>query len=183
MTAPLAAVGLPWPSLRTLAAAAALAVALTGRGDLLFLGGLLALALADRRSSIAALVAVAAVAVRWGTTSLGTVTGVASTLGPGVRVGPPAAAAALALAAVSLLLAGLGAPLLPRMATTVAAAVVAVGPLGASSVGSVALGVLAAALAAAVAVLLPRWVPEPSDRVRVAAPVAAVAALGLAAIW
>ena len=164
-------------------AAAALAVAATGRGDLLFLGALLALALADRRASIAALVAVSAVAVRWGTTSAETVTGAATTLGPGIRVGPPQAAAALGLAALALVVASLKAPLLPRLAAGATAGAVAVGPVGAASVGAVALGVLGVGLGLVVALLLPRWFPEPSDRLRGAAPLLAVAALVLAALW
>lgn len=166
-----------------MAAAAALCVAASGRGDLLFLGGLLALALADRRSSSAAVLAACAVAVRWGTTSLETVTGAASTLGPGMRVGPPQAAAALALAAVALLLAGLEAPLLARLAAGAAAGAVAVGPIGAASAGAVVLGLIGVLLGMLVGYALPRLSAEPSDRLRAAAPVAAVAALVLAVIW
>lgn len=166
-----------------MAAAAALCVAAAGRGDLLFVGGLLALALADRRSSTAAVGALAAVAVRWGTTSLDTVAGAATTLGPGVRVGPPLAAAALALAALALLLAGLQAPLLPRLAAGATAGAVAVGPVGAGSAGAVVLGLLGVTLGMLLGYALPRLSPEPSDRLRTAAPLAAVAALALAAIW
>ena len=172
-----------WPSARTLAAAAALAVAVSGRGDLLLLGGLLALALAERRSSLAAVLAVAAVAVRWGTTSAETVTGAVTTLGPGLRVGPAPAAAALALAAAALLLACLQAPLVPRLAAGASAGALAVGPVGAASAGAVVLGVLGVAIGLLVAVLLPRWVPEPSDRLRRAAPVTAGLALVLAVPW
>ena len=178
MTAPL-----PWPSVRTLAAAAALAVAVSGRGDVLLLGGLLALALAERRSSIAVLVAMAAVAVRWGTTSGGVVTGATTTLGPGLRVGPPIAAAAVGLAAIALILAAIGVPVLPRMAAAVTAGTVAIGPVGATTAVAVILGLLAVLLAVAVALLLPRWMPEPSDRLRAGAPALAVAALVLAAAW
>ncbi len=166
-----------------MAAAGALFVALVGRGDLLFLGALLALALADRRSSLAALLAVAAVAARWGTTSLETITGALTTLGPGLRVGPPLAAAALGLAAVSLLIAGLGAPGLPRVAAGVVAGAVAGGPVGAASAGAIVVGVLAVVAGAILSVVLARWVPEPSDRLRTAAPVLAAAALALAVIW
>lgn len=183
MTASAAAAPLPWTSARTLAAAAALCVAAAGRGDLLFLGGLLALALAERRSSIAAVVARAAVAVRWGTTSLDTVTGAATTLGPGIRVGPAQAAAALGVAAVALLLSGLEAPLLPRLAAGATAGAVAVGPIGAASAGAVVLGLLGVLMGMALAYALPRLSAEPGDRLRGSAPVAAVVALVLAAIW
>ena len=166
-----------------MAAAGAICVAAAGRGDLLFLGGLLALALADRRSSTAAVVAAAAVAVRWGTTSLDTVTGAATTLGPGIRVGPPQAAAALGLAAAALLLAGFATPLLPRLAAGAAAGAVAVGPVGAPSAGAVVLGLLGVLLGMLLASALPRLSAAPSDRLRMAAPVSAVLALALAAIW
>jgi len=150
---------------------------------MLLLGGLLALALAGRRSSLAALLATSAVAARWGTTSLETVTGAATTLGPGVRVGPPQAAAALALAAVALLLAALGAPLLPRLAAGATAGAVAFGPVGAASAGAVAFGVLGVGLGLLAAWLLPRIFGEPSDRLRGSAPVAAALAVALAALW
>ena len=165
------------------AAAAALAVALVGRGDLLFLGVLLAVALADRRSSLACLLATAAVAVRWGTTSAATVTGAATALGPGIRVGPPLAAAALGLAAAALLLCGLGAPRLPRLAAGVAAGAVLGGPVAGLSTGAIVVGLVAAAAGAALASVLPRLVPEPSDRVRAVAPVLAAVALALAVVW
>jgi len=182
-TAPTDAAPLPWPSARTLAASAAVVVAVAGRGDLLLLGLLLAVALAERRSALAALAALAAVSVRWGTTSAETITGAVTTLGPGLRVGPPHAAIALGLAAVALLLAGLGAPRLPRLAAGVAAGVVAGGPIGASAAGAVVVGLLAVAAGAAVSVFLPRLVPEPSDGLRAVAPVLAVLALALAAVW
>ena len=174
---------LPWPSARTLAAAGAIALAVAGRGDLLLAGGLLALALADRRSSVAALLAAAAVAVRWGTTSAATITGAITTLGPGVRVGPAPAAVALGLAAVALLLAGFGAPLLPRLAAGALAGAVAVGPVAAQSAGAVALGAFGVAGGLGAAMLLPRLAPEPSDRLRTSPLVVAAIALALAAIW
>ena len=154
-----------------------------GRGDLLLLGVLLAVALADRRSSVAALVATAAVATRWGTTSAESVTGAISTLGPGLRVGPPLAAAAVALAAAALLLSGLGVPLVPRLAAGVAAGAVAGGPVAALTAGAVLLGLVAVAVGGALGVLLPRLVPEPSDELRTVAPVLAAIALALAAVW
>ena len=178
-----AGASLPWPSPRTVAAVAAVAVALAGRGDLLLLGALLAVGLAERRSSLAALLATAAVAVRWGTTSAGTIAGAASTLGPGLRVGPPLAAAALGLAALALLLSGLGAPRLPRLAAGVAAGAVAGGPVAGLSLGAILVGLAAAAAGAALATALPRLVPEPSDRLRSAAPALAAAALVLAVLW
>lgn len=169
--------------MRTLAATAALVVAVGGRGDLLLLGALLAVALADVRSSLAALLAVAAVSVRWGTTSFETITGAAETLGPSLRVGPPLAAAALGLAAAALLLSGLGAPLLSRLAAGVTAGALAVGPVGASRLGAAAVGLLAVVAGAALAAALPRLVHDPSDRLRVVAPVLAGVALALAAAW
>ncbi len=146
MTAPTTTAPLRWPSARDLAASAALAVAVTGRGDLLLLGVLLAVALGDRRASVAALLAAAAVAGRWGTTSAEAVTGATSTLGPALRVGPPLAAAAVGLAASALLLAGLGIPRLPRLAAGVAAGVVAAaaGPAAAATAGAVLAGVVGA---------------------------------------
>lgn len=183
MTAPTTTAPLPWPSTRTLAASAALVLVVSGRGDLLFLAGLLAVALGERRSSLAACVALAAVAVRWGTTSAETTTGAVTILGPGVRVGPPLAAVALALAAVALLLSGLGRPRLSRVAAGATAGAVAGGPVAASSAPAIVAGVLAVAVGAALAAGLPRVVPDPSDRLRAAAPAAAVVAIALAAIW
>ena len=177
------AVPLPWPSARTLAAAGAIALAVAGRGDLLLAGGLLAVALADRRSSGAALLAAAAVAVRWGTTSTATITGAITTLGPGVRVGPAPAALALGLAAMALFLAGFGAPLLPRLAAGALAGAVAVGPVAAQSAGAVALGAIGVGGGMVVAMLLPRLAPEPSVRLRASPLVVAAAALALAAVW
>jgi len=174
---------MPWPSARTVAALAALTLAVSGRGDLVLLGVLLAVALADRRSSTAALLAVAAVVVRWGTTSADTITGAASTLGPGLRVGPPLAAIALGLAALGLLLSGLAAPRWPRLAAGAAAGAVAGGPVAALSAGAFVVGLVAMMAGAALAWLLPRLVPEPSDRLRSAAPALAAAALALAAVW
>ena len=158
-------------------------MALAGRGDLLLLGALLAVGLAERRSSLAALLATAAVAVRWGTTSASTVAGAASTLGPGLRVGPPLAAAALGLAALALLLSGLGAPRLPRLAAGVAAGAAVGGPVAGLSLGAILVGLAAAATGAALANGLPRLVPEPSDRLRGAAPALGAAALVLAVLW
>lgn len=169
--------------MRTLAAAAALMVAVGGRGDLLLLGALLAVALADHRSSVAALLAVTAVSLRWGTTSFETITGAAVALGPALRVGPPLAAAALGLAAVALLLSGLGAPLLVRLAAGVAAGAVALGPVGAPRLAPVLVGLVAIVVGAGLAASLPRWAPDPPDRLRIVAPVLAGVALVLAAIW
>jgi hypothetical protein len=183
VTAPTATAPLPLPSVRTLAAAAALAVAVSGRGDVLLLGGLLALAVAERRSSIAVLVAMAAVAVRWGTTSETIITGATSTFGPGIRVGPPAAAAAIGLAALAVVLAAIGVPMLPRLAAAVTATTIVIGPVGASTAGAIVLGALAVALGVGLAMLLPRWMPEPSERLRAGAPVVAAVALALAAVW
>ncbi len=129
------------------------------------------------------MLALAAVAVRWGTTSLDTVTGVITILGPGVRVGPTPAATALAMAALALVLASLKAPLVPRLAACATAGAVALGPVGAGSAGAVVLGLLGVAAGAMVAVVLPRIVPEPSDRLRRAAPVAGALALALATVW
>jgi hypothetical protein len=173
----------PWPAARTFAAAAALALAVSGRGDLLLLGGLLAIALGRRRSAVTALVAVVAVAVRWGGTSAEAITGTITTLGPGVRLGPPLAALALGLAAAALVLAALATPLLPRLAAVVSAVTFAIGPVAAGTAGAVVLGLLGVVLAGFVALVLPRLVPEPSERLRGAAPVTAALALALAVVW
>lgn len=174
---------MPWPSTRALAASAAVAVAVSGRGDLLLLGALLVVALAEWRASIAALLAVVAVAARWGTTSAETVAGAAAAFGPGLRVGPPLAAAALGLAAGGLLLSGVGAPLLSRLAAGVTAGVVVGGPVGGSSAQAIVIGLLAASAGAVLAASLPRLVPEAPDRLRGAAPVVAGAAVLVAVVW
>lgn len=166
-----------------MAASAALLVAVVGRGDLVFLGVLLALALAERRSSVAALLAVAAVSVRWGTTSIETIAGATTTLGPALRVGPALAAAALALAAVALLLAGLGAPLITRLAVGATAGALAGGPVGGASAGAVGVGLLAVLLGAALGAVLPRVLPGSSPGLRLAAPLLAGGALAVAVVW
>ncbi|MEO5678115.1 MAG: hypothetical protein ABIS47_00430 [Acidimicrobiales bacterium] len=166
-----------------MAASAALMVAVVGRGDLVFLGVLLALALAERRSSVAALLAVVAVSVRWGTTSAEAINGATTTLGPALRVGPPLAAAALALAATALLLAGLGSPLLVRLAVGATAGALAAGPVGGSSAGSAVVGLLAVVLGAALGAVLPRVLPKSSSGLRLAAPILAGGALAVAVVW
>lgn len=105
----------PVGALRLSAALGAAALAIASNGNLLVLGGLLALAAAptsrsDGRSgralgAAAALLACTAVLVRWGAPSLSAAAGAQSVLGPAVTVGtiPGAASALFAALAIALL--------------------------------------------------------------------------------
>lgn len=71
---------------------------------MLVLGALLALVATTRAGAVAALVATAAVLVRWGGPSLAAVAGGQAVLGPAVALGAGAAAASSALAALAIVL-------------------------------------------------------------------------------
>jgi hypothetical protein len=162
-------------TLRVALAAAATAMAVSSRGNVIVLAAVLAVLAADPLAGAGGVAAAVAMALRWGSPSLGAIAGDQSVLGPAVTVGPALAAAGAALAAAALVLAartppeseleaiGVGnRPLLPRVRVWL--------------LGGVPYGVAAAAAAAG---------PGPGGElwVRIGASVAAVlAAVGVAAI-
>jgi hypothetical protein len=136
--------------LRLAAGGAALLLAATGRGDLLFLAGLLAIALPPATRAVP-LLALAGVGLRWGTTSLPAIVGAQTVLGAAGNVGPAAGAAACWCAAAALVAAA------PRRAPALAAAVAAAFIVAGPSDVAVRLGAAVVAVAVTVAVtwLLP----------------------------
>ena len=164
----------PIATARLAAAAAALVLALTSRGDVVVVGVALTVAAWRPVAALAVAAAVGASAWRWGSASLEDVAGAQAVLGPAGWVDPPLAAAGSWLGALALVLV---APTMPRvagwLAAGAAAAVVVAGP-GPDDVWiRVAAGVVAALIAGLVAQVTAgwRWV-EP---LALAAGVAAVA--------
>lgn len=120
------------------------------------LAAALAVVAAHRVATGAIALAAAAVAVRWGTTSLAAVGGAQAVLGPAVLTGPPAAAASSLFAALTLVLLSPAANL-RAVAVGVAAAQLAVGPAG---VGGIAIRSVATACFVVLCLLarhLPPW--------------------------
>lgn len=159
------------------ALAGATALAATSSGDVVLLAVLLGLAAADLTAGVTAALALVAVAVRWGSTSLDAIAGAQAVLGAGGLVGPAAAVAAAWAAGAALVLA-------PRrewqtVAFGAAAALCVAGPsvAGPGDAAVRAAGVIAGVGAALV---LGRRVPEPTRRR--AALGAAAAALALALV-
>lgn len=172
--------------LRTAAAAAALVLAVTSRGDALGLAVLLAVVAWRPLAAAAAGAALVAVSWRWGSTSLEAIAGAQAVLGPAGVVGPTRAAVGAWLAAGAIVLCASswatdvvggrgarsargGAPnlgrrtlaLLPVAAGGAAAAVVVAGP---APGGDVWVRVLATLLAMAVALGVV-WCRAHGDRV------------------
>lgn len=162
------------PSTSSVAVAAALAAAVlagTSTGSMVVAALLIGVAAADRRAAGAAVLAVAATAIRFRTASFDDLAGIQSVLGPAGQVGPTTAAASAWAAAVAVLLcarSGVATTTRPGAGRSAAilGSVPAVGP-------ALACGLLAATLVAG---------PGPSGLgVRVGASVAGVAlALGVA---
>lgn len=119
----------PVATARLAAAAAALVLALTSRGDVVVLAAALAVATWRPLAALSVAAVLTSVAWRWGSTALEDVAGAQAVLGPAGWVGPTLAAAGSWLAAAALVLL---APALPRPAGWVvvgaAAAVVVAGP-------------------------------------------------------
>ena len=139
---------------RLMAAAAAVVLALAGRGSVLVLGGLLAVVAASRLASVSAVVAAVAVQLRWGTASLSAVAGGQAVLGPAVALGSTRAAAAMALAALTVAL------LAPRPAVLAVAVGVVAGAVAAGPEVPHDMGVrLAGAAAGTIVALAARWLP------------------------
>lgn len=109
-----AAVRTPVPGVALVAATAAAAgagLAVSATGSMLVAAVLLGIATRDRWSGFAAVAAVVAVAVRFGTTDFGDVAGIQSVLGPAGIVGPTTAAASAWVGAAAVVFAS--APTLP----------------------------------------------------------------------
>lgn len=141
--------------------AAALAVAVLSRGDVVVLALLLGFGAGRRLSGLASLTALTAALVRWGSPSLGSIAGAQAVLGPAGWTGSAAAVASAWLGALALVLAAVP---LARTSTVVialsvspfaiAAADVVVGP---APGGALVLRVLASAIALVATTLLARW--------------------------
>lgn len=138
------------------------------------LAAALAVLAAHRLATGAIALAAAAVAVRWGTTSLAAVGGAQAVLGPAVLTGPPAAAASSLLAALTLVLVSPAANL-RAVAVGVAAAQLAAGPAGAGGIAIRAVATACFVILCLLARHLPPW------RLRVAVGAGAAAFLLAAA--
>ena len=162
--------------LRLAAAAAAAALALTSSGEVVLLSVLLGVAAADVAAGAAAALALGAVAVRWGSTSLGAMAGAQAVLGPGATTGSLADVTVVWSSAAALVLAGRRGWPAPVFA---AAAVVGLAaPTAGGGMGDLALRLAAVLVAVVVTVAAGHRVPP--GGARTAALVLATAALGLA---
>jgi hypothetical protein len=146
--------------------AAALALAVTSRGDVVLLALLLGFGAGRRASGLAAGAALAAVLVRWGSPALGALAGAQAVLGPAGWTGSSAAVASAWLGALALVLAAdslddtsIVVTVLSVAPFAVAAADVVVGP---APGGALVLRVLASAAALAVTTVLARWRSMPA---------------------
>ena len=147
-------------------AVAAAVLALTSTGSMVVAAVLLGVAAGDRRTALAALLAVTAVAVRFSTASFDEVAGIQSVLGTAGTVGPATAAASAWLAAGAVLLAvrrstwtgAMPSPTMPLVlaAGSLAAAIVA-GPGPGGGIGLRILATAVAVVAAWAVVLAGRW--------------------------
>lgn len=136
--------------LRLAATAASATLAITSSGEVVLLAALLGAAAADLAAASAAVVALVALAVRWGSTSLDAIAGAQAVLGPGATVGSAASVAAAWCSSAALVLA---APRgWPALGFGAAAALAVAGPSPAD-VGDVVLrvGATAAGIALTVA--------------------------------
>lgn len=164
--------------LQTAAAAAAVVLAVTSRGDALGLAVLLAVVAWRPVAAAAAGAALVAASWRWGSTSLEAIAGAQAVLGPAGLVGPHRAAVASWLAAGAVVLAspagrfGRVGSALPALASGTAAAVVVAGP---APGGDVWIRVVAAVLATALAAGA-GWCRTRADRVPIVLDAVAVAA-------
>ncbi|MEY2423325.1 MAG: hypothetical protein QOI95_3392 [Acidimicrobiaceae bacterium] len=159
--------------------AAAFALAVTSRGDVVVLTLLLGFGAARRASGLASALALTAAFVRWGSPALGAIAGGQAVLGPAGWTGSAAAVAsawcsafALVFAAVSWPVAAATAPApsrrdrRQRAPRTLAASVYPVAPfaiaaadvvVGPAPGGALALRVLASVIALVVTTLVARW--------------------------
>jgi len=140
---------------------AALAMAISSRGDVVVLALLLGFGAMRRASGVAIALALTASLVRWGSPSLGAIAGAQAVLGPAGWTGSAAAVASAWLAAVALLLAAVPLSRANNLVLAlwlapfaIAAADVSVGP---APGGALPLRVVASVVAMAAAVALARW--------------------------
>lgn len=162
--------------------AAALALAILSRGDVVVLALLLGFGAAQRMSGLAVAGALAAAFVRWGSPALGAIAGAQAVLGPAGWTGSSLAIASAWLGAVALVLAArpivtssTAVTALSVSPFAIAAADVVVGP---APGGALALRVIASAVALAVTTLLARRNAMP--RLAVGCGVVAVLCAGIA---
>jgi hypothetical protein len=132
--------------------AAALALAVTSRGDVVVLALLLGFGAGRRVSGLASAAALAAALVRWGSPALGAIAGAQAVLGPAGWTGSSAAVASAWLGALALVLAAVS---LDRASTAVTALSVAPFAIAATDVvvGPAAGGALGLRVLASVVVL------------------------------
>jgi hypothetical protein len=140
--------------------AAAFALAVSSRGDVVVLALLLGFGAGRRASGLAAAAALAAALVRWGSPSLGAIAGAQAVLGPAGWTGSSAAVASAWLGAFALVFAAVPLDRASWLVTTlsvapfaIAAADVVVGP---APGGALALRALGSVVALAVTTLLAR---------------------------
>jgi hypothetical protein len=145
---------------------AALALAVTSRGDVVVLTLLLGFGAGRRASGIASGAALGAALVRWGSPGLGAIAGAQAVLGPAGWTGSGTAVASAWLGAIALMLAAVSIDRSSLLVTAlsvapfaVAAADVAVGP---GPGGAVGLRVVATVIAGAVTTALARGRARPS---------------------
>ena len=159
------------------AVAAATALAGTSSGDVVLLAVLLGLAAGDLTAGVCAALALAALAVRWGSTSLDAIAGAQAVLGAGGLVGPAAAVAAAWAAGAALVLA-------PRrewqtVAFGAASAVCVAGP-SIAGFGDAVVRVAGVTAGVGAALVLGRRVPAPARARAALGSAAAALALALA---
>lgn len=166
------------------AAGAATALALSSTGSMLVAAVLLGVSTRSRWSTLAAVLATAAVSVRFSTAVFDDVAGIQSVLGAAGTVGPPVAAASAWFGAVAVLLAvrsGAGSGVVrhaPAIAGGALAAAIVAGP---GPGGELAVRVVATIVAIAIGVVLART--DDHDRmVRLRTVGAVVAGLGSVAL-
>jgi hypothetical protein len=151
---------------RTALLAAALALAVTSRGDVFVLALLLGFGAGRRASGLASAGALGAALVRWGSPALGAIAGAQAVVGPAGWTGSTLAVASAWFGALALVLAAppidRGRSIVNGLAVApfaIAAADVVVGP---APGGALALRVVASSVALAATVLVARWRSMPS---------------------
>jgi hypothetical protein len=162
--------------------AAALALALLSRGDVVVLALLLGFGASRRASGLAAAGALAAALVRWGSPALGAIAGAQAVLGPAGWTGSAAAVASAWLGAIALVLAArpvvadsIVVTALSVSPFAVAAADVVVGPAPGGALG---LRVVASMVALVVTTVMAQR--EPMPRVAVGCGALALVCAGIA---
>jgi len=150
-------------------------LAVSSSGELVVLGVLLSVTSGSFAGVVPVVLALAAVALRFGTTSLDAIAGAQSVLGPAASVGPMLAAAASSCAAVALLLAHPGGWSVVPFGLV--AALVVAGP-AAGDAGDVVLRVVVSATAVGIAVGVDRLTRRRPARRRGFQVLATISALG-----